>query len=149
MILDLRKTARSGKEKESFFFLYEPKEELSSIPEVKVVLPVKIEGTMTLTGEHSCLIDGEVCFSLKGECTRCLKETEREYVVSFSEECSADGYGYPVVSDKVDLSKITDDLIVTNLPLNFLCKEDCKGLCPKCGKDLNNGECGCVSINEK
>ena len=149
MILDLRKIARSGKEKEDFFFLYEPEEELSSIPEVKVVLPVKIEGETTLTGEHSCVVDGEVCFSLKGECTRCLNETEREYVICFSEECSEEGYGYPIVNDKVDIRKIIDDLIVTNLPLSFLCKDDCKGLCPKCGKNLNEGECDCASVNEK
>jgi uncharacterized protein len=28
-------------------------------------------------------------------------------------------------------------------PLRFLCKEDCKGLCQRCGKNLNEGECGC------
>ena len=30
-----------------------------------------------------------------------------------------------------------------NLPGRFLCSEDCKGLCPKCGADLNLGDCGC------
>ena len=30
-------------------------------------------------------------------------------------------------------------------PVRFLCDEDCKGLCPKCGKDLNEGECSCVT----
>lgn len=40
-----------------------------------------------------------------------------------------------------------DDYIVSNivlaLPLKHLCKSDCKGLCPRCGKDLNDGPCGC------
>jgi uncharacterized protein len=31
-----------------------------------------------------------------------------------------------------------------NLPVRFLCKEDCKGVCTKCGKNLNEGECECV-----
>ncbi len=141
MIIDLRKMARSGKESEDFFFLYEPENDLSSIPDVKVVMPVKIEGTVTLTGEHSCLAEGEILFTLKGECTRCLTDSERSYVAEFSEEFSDSDGAYPVVNDKIDLRKIADDAIVTNFPINFLCKEDCKGLCFKCGKNLNEGDC--------
>ena len=143
MILDLRKILRSGENSEDFFFLYEPENELSSIPEVKVVSPVKIIGTATLTGNHTCLVEGEIVFSLKGECTRCLKEAERGYIASFSEEVTGAVDSYPVVNDTVDLRKIAEDTILMNMPLAFLCKDDCKGLCASCGKDLNEGKCDC------
>ncbi len=37
---------------------------------------------------------------------------------------------------------VTDDIFLS-LPSKFLCKEDCKGLCPVCGADLNDGQCSC------
>ena len=33
--------------------------------------------------------------------------------------------------------------IILNYPQKYLCKDDCKGLCPECGKNLNEGDCGC------
>ena len=143
MILNLKEVYKSGKESRDFFFLYEPDEELSTIPNVSVVLPVKINGTLTLTGAHSCLVEGEITFSLKGECSRCLKETEKEYFTSFSEEVSDGENGYKVINDTVDLGKIADDAILAEMPLVLLCDENCKGLCGTCGKDLNEGDCGC------
>ena len=46
-------------------------------------------------------------------------------------------------SEKIDLDALAWETLWTNLPLRLLCKEDCKGLCPKCGKDLNEGSCQC------
>lgn len=43
----------------------------------------------------------------------------------------------------LDVDNCVQTDIILNLPVKFLCKEDCKGICPKCGKDLNDGECGC------
>ena len=50
---------------------------------------------------------------------------------------------YPVKNDTVDLTKIVDDAIMINNPTNFLCKEDCKGICLGCGVNLNDGKCKC------
>ena len=62
--------------------------------------------------------------------------------MEFNESCGTED-GYPVVNGKIDLSKIADDLIILNTPVAFLCREDCKGLCPTCGANLNDGECKC------
>lgn len=144
MIIDLKKLKRSGKDSEDFHFEYQPELELIDIPNATLSLPVRITGTVTLTGDHSCYIDGEVDFSVQGECTRCLKETVNRYVIEFSE--TADNQAedcYPVKNDTVDLTKIVDDVILINVPLSFLCKEDCKGICLNCGVNLNDGECKC------
>ena len=144
MLLDLRKIKRSGKEQSDFFFLYSPEAELVDIPSAKIYGEVKVSGSLTLTGEHSCIVDGEVCFTIKGECTRCLKETENVYVVSFSEGLEADNPGgYSLINDTVDLRAIVNDIIAMNVPVSFLCDENCKGLCAGCGTNLNDGECKC------
>lgn len=144
MILDLRQLKRSGKDSKDFFFEYNPPIEIIDIPSAKFDGAVKIVGKITLTGDHSAVIDGQVSFTLTGECTRCLTKTSKEFLMEFSEAVDADDEdGYPVKNDTVDLSKIVDDLVAMNLPVNFLCKEDCKGICAGCGTNLNDGECKC------
>ena len=142
MILDFRKIARTGKNEEDFFFEYTPMEELLSIPDAKIVLPVTVNGTITLTGKHSAYVSAEVCFKVKGNCTRCLKETEKTFFATIEEEFDQeDEYSYPVKNDTVDLSTVVEDKIIMTAPISFLCKEDCKGICYVCGKDLNEGDC--------
>lgn len=142
MIIDLRELKRSGKTEEKFFFEYYPKTALSDIPGTKVDEPVTIRGEIFLIGDHSAQITGEISFSLSGECTRCLKSAKRSYLVDF-DEVAGEEDGYPVVNDKVDLAKIADDAVIMNMPVKFLCKDDCKGICPDCGADLNNERCKC------
>lgn len=143
MIIDLKSLRNSGKEEESFYFDYVPENHLSDIPNVDVT-SVKVNGTVYLEGKHSAYIEGEINYSLSGDCTRCLVPTTREYVIEFAENAdNEDETGYPVLNDKVDLKKIVEDAIMTNLPVSFLCKEDCKGLCTECGANLNEGEHKC------
>lgn len=144
MLLDLKKIKRSGKDQSDFFFEYSPKEEIITLPNVEFGGAVKINGTVYLTGEHSAVVEGEVDFVLKGECTRCLEKTEKEFLAEFSESVDAeDEDGYPVNNDTIDLTKIVDDLVMMNIPVNFLCNDDCKGICAGCGTNLNQGECKC------
>ena len=144
MIIDLRELKRTGKEESDFFFEYSPEYELADIPNVKTINPVSVIGTVTLTGQHSAFVEGEITFTLEGECTRCLKQTSNKYVAEFAEQLEKDNdEGYPLVNDKIDLTKIVEDAILINLPVNFLCKEDCKGICFNCGANLNEQECKC------
>ena len=48
-----------------------------------------------------------------------------------------------VDSDVVDLEPLLIEQMQLNVPMRTVCREDCKGLCPSCGADLNAGECGC------
>lgn len=145
MRLDLRRLKRSGKDKTDFYFEYAPESNLSeSIPDSKVVVPVKISGSVTLTGDHSAFVEGEVLFTIEGACTRCLTQTVKTYTAEF-EEAVSDGEDeiYPLVNDTIDLAKIVDDVILMNVPVSFLCDDACKGICVGCGVNLNNGECKC------
>ncbi len=144
MILDIFSLKRRGLERESFFFEYNPENELIDIPGAKITQPIKISGEMILTGKHSAVVYGEITFVIEGECTRCLTQTERTFVVDFEESCSSEEEGaYPVVNDKINLDRIVDDMVITNQPVTILCKDDCKGICAGCGVNLNDAECKC------
>jgi len=58
-----------------------------------------------------------------------LDEVEEEYII--------------FKKDDIDFAYLLQENILTNLPSKVLCDEDCKGLCPKCGKNLNEGNCNC------
>lgn len=48
-----------------------------------------------------------------------------------------------VEDEKLDLDDLVTSDIVLSLPMKHLCREGCKGICPTCGKNLNDGPCGC------
>lgn len=82
-------------------------------------------------------------------CSRCLEEVP--YEVSLDYEGKAD-LDHPaededLISDieekELDLDMLIFDEVVPQLPTRVLCREDCKGLCPVCGTNLNEKECGC------
>jgi len=50
-------------------------------------------------------------------------------------------------TDKIDLDEYIRDYAVLAVPMKNLCSEDCKGLCSKCGKNLNEGTCNCNEEN--
>lgn len=79
-------------------------------------------------------------------CDRCLEPAllplEAELNTVLTLESSEDD-SVAVESGKIDLDKTAYDALVLALPTKILCKEDCLGLCPTCGKNLNDGECGC------
>ncbi len=90
----------------------------------------------TITGEFSapcgrCLAPVKEEFSIEIDFSVVTSPTESE-----EETVLAEG-------QKIDLSLVVEECVQLNLPLRLLCRKDCKGLCPKCGKDLNEGDCGC------
>ena len=50
---------------------------------------------------------------------------------------------FPLIDDSADLEEIVRTVFVLNMDSKLLCKEDCKGICCRCGTDLNHGPCGC------
>ncbi len=130
MIIDLKEMAKKGRTEENFFFEYSPEEELVSIPNVKLELPVKVLGTIRRVDKNTAFVEGEICFALSGECTRCLEPARREYAAKFAEEFSSAGAedDYPFFADKIDLTKAVNDRLLFEMPIAFVCGEDCKGI---------------------
>ncbi len=132
MIIDLKKMRGQGKDQMDFCFEYQDEDNLSLIPQSVIKNPIVVLGNVTITGKSSAFITADVSFTLQGECTRCLKATERTYHATIEEEFFdrnyAEGDDYTYVNDRLDLTKAVKDAILMNMPLNFLCDEDCEGI---------------------
>jgi uncharacterized protein len=89
----------------------------------------------------------------KGECRRCLEPLDgqlrsevRELYRPRSpsvEGDDEDGDTYPLRGEQLDLRPLVRDALLLELPLAPLCRPDCRGLCPRCGADLNQDPCSC------
>ena len=95
---------------------------------------LRLEGT--LTAEMRCV------------CDRCGTEFDSVKVLPLDavivEEESADFPELFVLEgNSVDLDDILETSLILDMETKFLCREDCRGLCPSCGKNLNLGPCGC------
>ena len=91
-------------------------------------------------------------FAYATSCARCLKEVTVPMEFEFNSIVKVDDEDQIVLDDDaiiidasnmLDAKELIEGLILMNLPLKQLCNESCKGLCQKCGKDLNEDECKC------
>jgi len=130
-----------------------------------------LAGRATKMG-RKVLVQARAVMKLKGQCKRCLKpvavdeqvemirtwvphepahkseprkserhERRGEEVEATFDPDTVDEESYQ--GKEIDLSPAVREQILLSVPAAPLCGEDCKGLCPKCGKDLNEGDCGC------
>ena len=104
---------------------------------------------------QGAIIEGRIEFTFTANCARCLAEidiqvklpcrwilTNRfDLVQDNPEALSTDGSG------RIDLEGPIAEVIDLGVPSVLLCREDCAGLCPRCGADLNSGPCGCQGRN--
>jgi uncharacterized protein len=92
---------------------------------------------------------GTVSAPWEGICRRCTVPVTGELRIAVSERFGkapiSEDEMYPIVDDAIDLGPLVRDAIVLELPAAPLCREDCRGLCPQCGADRNESECGCVA----
>ena len=112
--------------------------------------PVLAQGTVRNTA-GVLMMEGQVRTTIHGICDRCAGSFDREVtfpidvvlVTELANEENEDEWVFPLEGDSADLDDIVRTVFVLNLDSKLLCKEDCKGLCPKCGKNLNDGPCNC------
>lgn len=108
------------------------------------------EGTVRNTA-GVLVMKGTVRTRIHGVCDRCAGEFKRDVsfpidavlVTELSSEEDEDENIFPLVGDSADLEEIVRTVFVLNLDSKLLCREDCKGICPRCGKNLNLGKCDC------
>ena len=114
--------------------------------------PVRLEGEVS-DDAGAITLSATVYAHVTTRCARCGKpvEYDKETDVEFllvkeleGEEEDLRDDVYLVESDVVELDDILIPELLLDMEMAVVCDEDCKGLCPKCGKNLNQGECGCV-----
>ncbi|MBQ8748275.1 MAG: DUF177 domain-containing protein [Oscillospiraceae bacterium] len=112
--------------------------------------PVKAEGTVRNTA-GVLVMKGEITTCIHGTCDRCAADFHRNLeipidvvlVTELANEENEDEWVFPLEANTADLEDIVRTVFVLNMDSKLLCKEDCKGLCFRCGKNLNDGPCGC------
>ncbi len=116
------------------------------------------EGDIIIKGEY---VDTGRCYRFIGSisctksfvCDRCLEPSMLQQVHEFNEEFqrgsepAKNGEKTRIVNyfsgDVIDLAPVMRDVLLSDQPLNNICNADCRGLCLKCGANLNHGDCGC------
>lgn len=108
-------------------------------------------------------VKGRVWGSIGLECTRCLREYRQNLEIDVDEFYRRPGLGavaiegkrlpgkveapeedaYLIEENTVDLNVMVNDVVLLSLPMKHLCSQECRGICPYCGKELNQGPCDC------
>ena len=147
MILDLEPIFNNeGMFKEFSYELDLSEQELSGVKPFST--PVRVSGSV---GNHTGVVElsAKAEFVLDMNCDRCAKPIKlaltadvfHTLVTSLNDEANDE---LLLINElRFDLDPLVTEDIFLELPSKFLCSEDCKGLCPKCGKDLNTGSCSC------
>ena len=110
--------------------------------------PAVIKGTVS--NKASLIrLEAEIVYEFSAPCDRCGVDTTRNHSVSLDKSLAVsiegeDSDSIIIVPDmKLDLDELVYSEVIVSLPMKHLCSEDCKGICSKCGKNLNDGKCEC------
>ena len=111
---------------------------------------VRAEGTVRNTA-GVLVLHAVLSTNLHATCDRCADVFERRVsypveavlVRELEDEDTADEWTFLLEGDSADLDEILTTAFVLNMDSKLLCKPDCKGVCFRCGKNLNDGPCDC------
>ena len=109
--------------------------------------PVIFKG-MVVNDSGNMKLNGHLCTEYTVVCYRCLKEITKEMCIEIKEDFikktdETDNEAYTYDNNCIEIDKVLMDNIILGLPMKQICREECKGLCLKCGSDLNEKDCNC------
>jgi len=146
--LDVAKLKRSPGESVSF-------ELMSDMPPIEMAGekisfdgPVKAILNATNTG-HAIIVEGTASGKLLLNCSRCLEPFVYSFEVPFTEiyttsvEEATEEEAISFSGDIIDVTPEVLKSIIMELPMKAVCHDECQGLCPGCGQNLNMGKCRC------
>ena len=115
--------------------------------------PLEVDGRVQAMGHGEYLWRGRISGTAEGSCRRCLEDVtypfDAEASVLFSSDPEAadnpEVIPIPDTASQIDLTDAVREEVVLAVPPFLLCREECAGLCPQCGADLNAGPCSCTS----
>ena len=133
--------------------MYEPETFHTAAGEYPILEKKPVYFEFTNLGEKKIFMKAVIDLSLQMPCDRCLEdvrkdfhietesefnmaETEAQRIEALDEMNFISGYS-------LDVDSFVYGEILLNLPMKVLCREDCKGICNRCGTNLNNGTCNC------
>jgi uncharacterized protein len=120
--------------------------------DIRPARDIEVSGRLSAAGEGRFYFSGRFDGAVDTECRRCLTAVtvpvaEELHLVfadaGDAEADDSDAYLIDPRNDMVDLRPAVREEWLLAAPAFALCREDCKGLCPRCGADLNQGPCAC------
>lgn len=104
-------------------------------------------------GRSKALVQGSARLTFGLACDRCLRDVDYTFDLSFDSVVVSPDYIGDDLEDEdslelmegyhLNVDELINNELLLNWPMKILCKEDCKGICKVCGKNLNDGACGC------
>lgn len=126
------------------------KGERVDIPKDGASAEVYFDGSLLNDGKGAYVLDGEVKAVLSLNCDLCLEpfDTDIAFTVNevFCNEKNSEKEFWSFSDKTIDLKPALIADILLNMPMKAVCSDECKGLCPICGHNLNKGECGCDRV---
>ncbi len=109
---------------------------------------VQFKGTISNVS-GTLIMRGRASVDFVTRCSRCLDDVKEHFEFDVDEAFSKLEKGDEdeviiIDSDRIDMVEVVEKNLCSALPINYLCSEDCKGLCPVCGCNLNKETCDCV-----
>lgn len=143
---------------EAFSHSYAPEEVEIEDEGARLLAPAEVRGEASLKGEE-VRVRGRIATEVELLCDRCAAPQRAPLEVEFDTrfvpqaavasetdnvELLTEDMGLAAYEgDSLDVDELVREQILLALPSRNLCREDCKGLCQKCGADLNAGDCSC------
>ncbi|HOE69210.1 MAG TPA: DUF177 domain-containing protein [Candidatus Omnitrophota bacterium] len=115
---------------------YDPKQIEVEFPDLHYVAPVRLEG-FAEKNAGTFRFEGTLTTRARKTCGRCLKEMESGFSEDFDWIYETEN------RETIDPADNVRELLIIGHELAYLCQENCKGLCPVCGKNLNENTCKC------
>lgn len=101
--------------------------------EFKAPLEARVQAELI---QSDVLVTGEVSTVFTCSCARCLNNFDKPVTSKFKQTVDP-------VDNVVDVDYLIKEAVILDLPLKAVCREECLGLCPVCGKNKNEADCGC------
>lgn len=134
--------------------------ELTSFDSASGCFPLTVDEPLALTltnlGEKKLRIEGSMKVTATIPCDRCLTDVQTPIAFDLDTEIDMSESGQNRIDDldetdyiadyELDTDRLIQGELLLNWPMKILCREDCKGICRKCGQNLNLADCGCDTV---
>lgn len=144
MVIDLKRLYGTVGERLAFDYTADAEK----LGNYSFLTPLTVKGSI-VNRAGIVMLDYNAKFTLNAVCDRCLREfawgadLDMEHILVRSLNGEDDGEYIVTEADSLDMDELALADCLLKLPSKMLCKEDCKGLCSRCGADLNIKECDC------
>ena len=151
MLYNLTDIFSSEGKEETLTTTYEPRVVVVQSEEFPICDCGELHVSLTNKAKGEVLLQGEISLVCEVPCGRCLKPVKVPFELKVEEYLKESIIGTPEAADEMsfvtgyelDTDALVGNEIMINWPMKVLCHEACKGICTVCGKNLNEGDCGC------